>query len=506
MATENTSVQENVEAEQADSVKVQSQHKRYLTPKEIIAFCIVNLGQKNINEFVNTRLQHFLIQFFGLSSKAYANITLATGIYDAVDDTISGLIIDRTRTRWGRVKPYLILPMPLWIIATLMLFTTPSLGGTGKIVWASAGMLLRGLGMSYFGAWYLILYNNTPNLNERNNLITTSEFVNLFGTFLLSLFPIMLDLGRNAKVPEPPIFLGFAIFSVILAVASALYGFFNMRERIPLQSREEMNQVSAWQSIKLVFQNRPMFTLVFANIFNSFKSVGGAVETFFWFNCTGKYSYATLSGIFTGIPNYFMTPLTGRWMNKYGARNTALVGSIFGGVAYFVMWLIGYAPFGGSFESNKVMNMAWITLALTICGLPNSILRVTLPALTGDVYDYMEWKTGLRNEGLVSTVSGYFQKFGYNISNWMGGMVLAWIGYQPLLNEQGMAIPQTDPHILKGLWFVFALAPAAARFLTGISFLFFSVHGKFKEQMLIDLEERREMRLKALAEEQSEIS
>ncbi len=504
MSEENTAVKtsESPEELEAEIEQIQSQHKRYLSPKEIVAFCIVNLGQKNLDEFINTKMQFFLIQFFGLSSTALANIQLATQIYDAVDDTISGIVIDRTRTRWGRVKPYLILPMPLWIIATLMLFSTPDLTNTGKIIWVSVAILLRGLGMSYFGAWYLILYNNTPNLKERNDLITTSEFVKLFGTFFASTLPIFLDIGKIAGISEPSMYKTFSVLIVILATATSIYGFFNMRERIPLQSREEMNEVSVWKSIKLVLSNRPMFTLVFANIFNGFKSVGGAVETFFWFNCTGAYSYATLAGLFTGLPNYIMTPLAGKWMNKYGARNVAISGALFGGLAYLGMWLVGYAPFGGSFKSNVVMNMIWLTFALTVCGLPNSILRVTMPALTGDLYDYMEWKTGLRNEGLVSTVSGYFQKFGYSFNSWVGNMVLTWIGYKPLLDPNGMAIPQTDLHILKGLWFVFALAPAAARFLTGIAFMFFSVHGKFKKQMLIDLEERREKRLQALKEEQ----
>lgn len=489
-------------SEEKELEEIQSKHKRYLRPKEIIAFCIVNFGQKNLEEFIKSNLQFFVVQFFGLSSKAFANINLATSVYDAVDDTISGLIIDRTRTRWGRVKPYLILPMPLWVISTIMLFSSPSLSGKAQVVWVAAAMIMKGLGMSYFQAWYLILYNNTPNLKERNNLITTSEFVKLFGTWLISFLPIMLDLGRKNNVPEPTIYHGFAWFCVIVSVVTCFYGFFNMRERIPLQSREEMNSIGVLESMRQVFKNKPMFALVFANFFNDFKSVGGAVEKFFWFNCTGAYSYSTIAGIFTGMPNYIMTPLTGKWMNKYGARNVAIAGGLFGGVAYFVMFLVGYAPFGGTFESHKLLNMIWLTFALTVCGLPNSILRVTIPALTGDVYDYMEWKSGMRNEGLVSTVSGYFQKFGYSVNSWLAGMVLTWIGYQPLTDATGTAIPQTDPHILKGLWAVFALAPAAARFLTGVAFMFFSVHGKFKEDMLVDLEQRRKVRLEAMNEEE----
>ena len=78
--------------------------RKYLTPKEIAAFVLVNFGQKNLNQYVSVYKEFFLIQFLKLNTTAYANINLFATIYDAVDDTLSGLIIDRTRTRYGRIN------------------------------------------------------------------------------------------------------------------------------------------------------------------------------------------------------------------------------------------------------------------------------------------------------------------------------------------------------------------------------------------------------------------
>ena len=77
--------------------------KRYLSPKEIAAFVLVNFGKKNLDQFTSAFKEFFMIQFLKLNTTAYANINLFASIYDAADDTISGLIIDRTRTRWGRI-------------------------------------------------------------------------------------------------------------------------------------------------------------------------------------------------------------------------------------------------------------------------------------------------------------------------------------------------------------------------------------------------------------------
>ena len=99
--------------------------KRYLTPKEIAAFVLVNFGQKNLSQFISANKDFFMVQFMGLSTTANANINLFSTIYDAVDDTVSGLIIDRTRTRWGRVRPFFILPLPLWILGGITKSSTP---------------------------------------------------------------------------------------------------------------------------------------------------------------------------------------------------------------------------------------------------------------------------------------------------------------------------------------------------------------------------------------------
>ena len=122
--------------------------KRYLSPKEIAAFVLVNFGKKNLDQFTSAFKEFFMIQFLKLNTTAYANINLFASIYDAADDTISGLIIYRTRTRWGRIRPFLILSLPMWLIGGYMMFTAPDLNSTQKIVWSAIGILLYGLGQN----------------------------------------------------------------------------------------------------------------------------------------------------------------------------------------------------------------------------------------------------------------------------------------------------------------------------------------------------------------------
>lgn len=490
---------ENILSAEEELDKLAYTKKRYLTPKEIAAYVLVNFGQKNLGQFTSAFKEFFMIQFLKLNTTAYANINLFASIYDAVDDTISGLIIDRTRTRWGRVRPFFIIPLPLWLIGGYMMFTVPSghISSGFKVFWATTAIIIYGLGMSYFGAWGLMIYNITPNTNERNNLITVTKFFELFGTWLPSLVPVLVTLlpKINSKFTMVGIYSGFAYFMLILAAAFSVFGFFNMRERVPLMSRDEMKETSVLESIKNIFTNRPLFAIILAEFFNNFKAVGGSSEQYFWLNNTGSLMNQTICGLFTGIPNYVMVPLAAKMVKKLGARLTAIIAGLFGFFAYMGLYIAGYHPFGQTFAQNKIANLAFVIVGLTICGLPNKIIQVANPILTAEALDWMEWKHGMRNEALATTVQGYFIKLATSVTGWLSGMVLTWINYVPLTDSLGNAIPQTDPKMLNGIWAVFCILPALARGLYGVSFILYPIHGKLQQQMIVELADIRADRL-----------
>ena len=199
------------------------------------------------------------------------------------DDVIMLLSDDN----WGDVRRFFfIIPLPLWLVGGAMMFTAPNISATSKIVWAAIAIVIYGLGMSYFGAWNLMIYNITPNTDERNDLITITKFFELFGTWLPSLVPVLVTLlpKINKSITMEGVYSGFAYFMLILAAVFAVFGFFNMRERVPLMSREEIKETSVLESLKNIITNRPLLAVILANFFNSFKSVGGSSESYFWLN------------------------------------------------------------------------------------------------------------------------------------------------------------------------------------------------------------------------------
>ena len=205
-----------------------------------------------------------------------------------------------------------------------------------------------------------------------------------------------------------------------------------------------------------------------------------------------KLSNRLLCSLFTGIPNYVITPVAPSIIRKFGLRTTAVSAGVFSGVAYTLLYFIGYKPTG-----NYWLDFVIVTVGLTVAGLPNHIMGVCDPLLKGDMYDYLEWKTGIRNEGIVNAAMGYVNKLSSSVHALLSGVVFDWIKFTPQKDVYGNVVPHTDPKVLQGIWGIFCLAPAAARFGYGLSLLLFNVHGKTKERMLAELEQHRNSRSEA---------
>ncbi len=469
--------------------------KRLVRPREIAAFALTSYGINNLTSFIGSTKQYFMMSFLGLTGKEYGLLGTVSTVWDALDDPLSGIVIDRCRTRWGRLRPFLIFPMPFWAIASILFYMVPqSFTGGQKFIYALVATIIYGIGFSYLSGWELLLYNITPNTNERSTLIATQKFMNLF-TWLPSLVPVFVDFvpgATNNKITQPEVYSGFSIFFVIVAVAGAIYGFFAMRERVSIATKDEMKNTGFWKSAKSIITCRPLAVLLLSNFFGGIKGVGGASEDFFWLNCTGRLSNRLLCSLFTGIPNYVITPVAPSIIRKFGLRTTAVSAGLFSGFAYTALYFIGYKPTG-----NYWLDFAIVTIGLTVCGLPNHIMGVCDPLLKGDMYDYLEWQTGIRNEGIVNAVSSYVNKLSSSVHALLSGVVFDWIKFTPQKDAFGNVVPHTDPKVLKGIWGIFCLAPAAARFGYGLSLLLFNVHGKTKERMLIELEEHRNSRSEA---------
>ncbi len=471
--------------EEAVQKQREHQNKNYLSPKDYIAYNLSGFGDKNWDTFNSRNASFFNRNILGVSAWTLSKASVVSSIADTLDNAISGPIIDRTRTRWGRVKPFLVLTLPLWCIAQGMNWSLPTnLSQSVYLVIFSILYYLGSIANSFYAPAYgALLYNLTPNIDERNRLIATDTYADLIGGSVLpEIFKLLVDILPKT-LARRTIYMGGAYAGVLMVIIFRIYGFFALRERVPLASREQMNEVSVWKSFKSVAGCRPMWVVLIKGFFGVGKGMSSQIESDFWINCYGKLSYSTIAGIFTGLPSYFVLPFAPKLTRKMGVRNLCCASYAFCGLSYFIMYLVGFQPFG---KSRKVLNIIWITIALTVCGSLNSIQRYSSTAMTGDLYDYVEWKTGIRNEGMINAAMGYVSLLTNQASTLISGALITKLGIRTSY-VNGNFVPSDDPVLLRNIWIVLALCPAIGRFMKGVTLMFFNVNGKTKERMMEEL-------------------
>lgn len=476
---------ENQAVNTADVEKqLEHQKKFYLSPKEMASYILSGVGDKNWETFSGSNSDFYYRTIIGAEAATLSTASVICTFADTFDNAISGPILDRTRTRWGRVRPYLILTLPLWLIANFTPWLLPT--GLSQFTYLLIFAVLYYIGSIansfYSPAYSALLYNLTPNVDERNRLIAADTYIDLLGVWIPSLFPFLIDFMPES-VSRRAIYIGGVIFFVALVVIFRTFGFFTLRERVPLASRQEMNQVSVWKSVKMVAKCQPMWILLAKGFFEIGRGISSRVQNDFWLNCYGKVSYSTITSLFTGLPSYFVLPLAPKLTKKMGLKNLASMSYAICGISYIVMWFIGYKPFG---EDKLILNLIYMTIGLTFAGSFNSVQRYCTTALTGDMYDYVEWKTGIRNEGIMSAAMGYINLLVNQVSTLLSGFLITILGVKSKYMG-GKLIRQTDPVMLQNIWTLFALLIGIGRLIEAIILLFFKVHGKTREQMMHDL-------------------
>lgn len=488
MAKKETAAQSAAEQEEIASEEVlkqlEQQNKNYLSPRDYVAYILSGAGDKNWDTFNSAQSDFFYRTFLNARPNSLAVASVISTIIDTFDNAISGPMIDRTRTRWGRVRPYLIFTLPLWVAGSLAPWLMPgSLSQLALIIFFAVDYYLTSIANSfYMPSYQALLFNLTPNVKERNRLIATDTYIDLLGVWLPSLFPFFVDF---LPVDTRAVYTGGACIFIAMVIIFRIYGFFTLRERVPLAAREEMQSVSILKTLKSVMTCQPMWILLIKNFLGVGKAIGVRIQNDFWLNCFGKISYGTLTGFFTGLPSYFVLPFAPKMTEKLGLKNLASLSYAISGVSYLVMYLVGYNP-----TKSTVINMIWMTLALTVAGSFNSIQRYSSTSLQGDLYDYLEWKTGIRSEGTVTAAMNYVNLIINPASQFISSGILEAANIKSVYRN-GRLVRQTNPKMLKATWAVFALSPAIGRIAKAVVLFFFKVHGETRRQMMEELAQIR---------------
>ena len=406
-------------------------------------------------------LPFFYSNVFGLSLADAGVLMLVTRIWDAVSDPMMGIIADRTKTRWGKYRPYLLFFALPFALCGILLFTTPE---NGKVVWAYVTYLLMMTVYTGINVPYGSLLNVMTADSDEKSVLSSYRMFFAYGGSFIALFawePLcnMFDKtriategagGLEAISTNPAAWQNAMIVIASCCLVLFLLSFLLTKEHVKSEST-----VSVGQDLKLLLKNKPWWILIGAALAsNLFNTVRGTTTAYFFadyiqqmVSLDGKWAFLVSAGIFLSIGEIanmagvvLAVPMS-RHLGKKSPYILSMAALIVLSAAFFFL----PATAGGY----------WAMLAFQlVISVFTGVISPLVWSMYADVADYSELKDGTASTGLIFSSASMAQKFG----GAFGGSAVMWLlaafGYNTIAGAV-----QTETAIL-GLRILMSWVPA----------------------------------------------
>ena len=418
---------------------------------------------------LNVLIQSFMLAYYTdtmlIGASAIAAMFLLMRVLDGVTDVIFGSIVDKTNTRWGKARPWILvsaITIPASIIAS---FWAPQLGEHAKIVYAYITYFLSScIAYTIFNiADYALLARMTRNDEERTTCSTVMMVINNIVTVIIGavIAPMVSKIGWRYT----SIILGIAAFAFLM------YEFLFTRERVGATIGEEEEDIPVKVALKSVAKNKYFWLLAIFETLLCIVVVNVGQAAVFYCNWVLKdpmYISSILSiGTLPSIAVLFLIPLLAKKFSKSAQM-----------IFFSFVMLVGYV-LGGIAGENHMLVMLSVMLRL----VGSSPLFAVPAAMVGDISDYNEWKTGVRSSGMCSMGMSVGGKIGMGVGAAITGWVLAGAGYNAQAATQSAAV-------ITGIKFSFGWINAILTVILIIIAWKMDIH-KYMPQVQKDLEARR---------------
>ncbi len=444
-----------------------SNHK--ISVKEKLGY---SLGDVASNLFFQTflfYLMFFYTDVFGISAGVAGTMVFVTRIWDTVNDPLMGVIGDRTKTKWGKFRPYLLwVAIPFGVIGSMM-FYTPDVGMTGKIIYAYVTYSLMMMVYTAINIPYSALMGVMTSDSIERTSISAYRFVGAFLGGIMVQGSLLWLVEFFGKGDQQRGYHWAMSFYALLAIGMFMLTFAFTRERVqPMKTQ----QTTVKHDLKDLMKNRPWLVLFALGIFTlSFACIKGGAAMYYFKYYIGNESLSTYF-----IAGGTLAALLGTMLTKFFSR-------IFGKRTLYLILMIGSTILVMAFyfvRPEQITLMFTLHLSSSFLSGPTSAL---VWAMYADTADYSEWKTGRRATGLVFSAASFAQKMGWTVGGGLAGWLLAYFGFQANM------VQTTDT--VNGIRLLMSFIPALFSILAIVCVLFYNLKEPFVKQITKELEERR---------------
>lgn len=433
-------------------------------------------------------LMIFYTDVFGLPAAVVGTMFLITRIWDSAFDPIVGVVADRTHSRWGKFRPYLLwLAVPFGIIGILT-FVTPDWSPAGKLIYAYVTYSLMMMIYSAINVPYASLLGvMSPNPKERNTLSTyrmTFAYIGSFIALLLFMPLVNFFSGNSKELADQQT--GWTLAVVVIAILCIVlfFGCFAWTKERVKPIKETQNPLK--EDLKDLFKNKPWWILlgagVAALVFNSIRD-GATVYYFKYFVVEEDYATVSffgmsfvLSGLYLALgqaANIIGVIAAAPVSNRIGKRNTYMWAMIIATVLSVIFYW---------FDKEDLIWMFVFQALISVCA--GSIFPL-LWSMYADCADYSELKTGNRATGLIFSSSSMSQKFGWAIGTAVTGWLLGFFGFQANAVQSEEAI--------SGIKMFLSFLPAIGTILSVVFISMYPLTENKMKDITTELEHKRQL-------------
>lgn len=455
---------------------------------EKIGYGFGDMASSMFWKLFGTYLMIFYTDVFGLPAAVVGTMFLITRIWDSAFDPIVGVVADRTHSRWGKFRPYLLwLAVPFGIIGILT-FVTPDWSPTGKLIYAYVTYSLMMMIYSAINVPYASLLGvMSPNPKERNTLSTyrmTFAYIGSFIALLLFMPLVNFFSGNSKELADQQTGWTMAVVVIAILCIVLFFGCFAWTKERVKPIKETQNPLK--EDLKDLFKNKPWWILlgagVAALVFNSIRD-GATVYYFKYFVVEEDYATVSffgmsfvLSGLYLALgqaANIIGVIAAAPVSNRIGKRNTYMWAMIIATVLSVIFYW---------FDKEDLIWMFVFQALISVCA--GSIFPL-LWSMYADCADYSELKTGNRATGLIFSSSSMSQKFGWAIGTAVTGWLLGFFGFQANAVQSEEAI--------SGIKMFLSFLPAIGTILSVVFISMYPLTENKMKDITTELEHKRQL-------------
>lgn len=388
-----------------------------LSKKSIICYGLGETASQLVWQFVGAYLTIFYMDIVGLAPMAVSTILLVAKVWDAINDPMMGGIAERTRTRWGRFRPYILFGAPFLALFSVLTFAAPFGNGTAGVIWAAVAYIGAGMLYTMVNIPYAALGGVMTTHDKERNILNSSRGVGMqIGQLIINFgAPLLLMAISGSETITKDSYLIVSIIFAVISLPVFFIVFKNTREVI--MPRKTKEKVSIVQNLKIIFSNKYLMIIVLTMFFQMAGMMGRvSLMSFYVTHCLGNFALMSVLMTMPAIATTILTFFIPLMIKKFGKRNV-LVASLLGkGISMIWIYFVPY-------DNLPMILIAHVAFAITGFGFPSTL------SMVADAVDYQDLRTNVRSDGVAYAFYGLATKIGNAVAGSLGVMLMAAFGY-----------------------------------------------------------------------------